>query len=174
MNKKDCLQIGTIVKTHGVSGEVILEIKEPVLIELVRESVLLEIDGLLVPFFIAENRQTSNERLRIRFERVTTENHSKILVHCPVYLPLEKIPQTSQEIASSPSILIGFSVTDKVHGELGIISEIAENSGNPVMIIVSDKREILIPFHRDLIIKINSRKKNMVIETPDGLIDLYL
>ena len=170
MNKKDCLQIGTIVKTHGVSGEVILEIKEPVLIELVRESVLLEIDGLLVPFFIAENRQTSNERLRIRFERVTTENHSKILV----FLPLEKIPQTSQEIASSPSILIGFSVTDKVHGELGIISEIAENSGNPVMIIVSDKREILIPFHRDLIIKINSRKKNMVIETPDGLIDLYL
>jgi len=77
MNKKDCLQIGTIVKTHGVSGEVILEIKEPVLIELVRESVLLEIDGLLVPFFIAENRQTSNERLRIRFERVTTENHSR-------------------------------------------------------------------------------------------------
>jgi hypothetical protein len=53
--KSDCQKIGFIRKTHGVHGELVLEY-EPEFEESVVEAerFFLEIDGLLVPFFVAE------------------------------------------------------------------------------------------------------------------------
>jgi len=65
MNKQDFLEIGSIIKTHGIHGELILEAKNPDLFENIKESVLLEIDGLLVPFFIAQTKLTGKDRLRL-------------------------------------------------------------------------------------------------------------
>ena len=53
--KSDCQKIGFIRKTHGVHGELVLEY-EPEFEESVVETerFFLEIDGLLEPFFVAE------------------------------------------------------------------------------------------------------------------------
>jgi len=172
--KQDFFEIGTIVKTHGIHGEVILEAKNSDLLENIKESVFLEIDGILVPFFIAEIKATSKERLRIKFDWIDSELNAKKLTNCAVHLHIDKISHAKIDFEENIDMLEGFLVIDKTIGELGIINYIVENTNNPLMSVTYRMREILIPIHPDLIENINSKKKTLTINCPEGLIDLYL
>jgi len=172
--KQDYFEIGTIVKTHGIHGELILEAKNPDLFENIKESVFLEIDGLLVPFFIAEIKATSKERCRIKFDWIDSELNAKKLTNCAVHLHISKISHAKIDFEENLNLLEGFMVIDTTLGELGLINYIVENTNNPLMSVTYKKREILIPIHPDLIENINSKKKTLTIKCPEGLIDLYL
>jgi 16S rRNA processing protein RimM len=172
--KQDYFEIGNVVKIHGIHGELILEAKNPDLVENIEESVFLEIDGLLVPFFITEIKATSKERFRIKFDWIDSESKAKKLVNCPVHLPLNKISHSKIDFEENINLLEGFLVIDTVLGELGQISSVIENMNNPLMAVTYKKREILIPIHPDLIESINSKKKTITLNCPEGLIDLFM
>ncbi len=174
MNKQDYFQIGTIIKTHGIHGELILEITSTGLIEDIKESVLVEIDGLLVPFFIKQIKQTSSHRFRILFDWIKTENEAKKLTSHEVFLPLNEITFQEIDINEDIDMLTGFLVIDTKFGELGIINHIIDDKNNPLMSITYKKSEVLIPIHPDLIVDISSENKTITIESPAGLIDLYI
>ncbi|MBI9069424.1 MAG: 16S rRNA processing protein RimM [Salinivirgaceae bacterium] len=174
MQKQDCLHIGTIIKTHGIHGELILEAKDPDLIENIKESVFLEIEGLLVPFFIDNISAQSTERFRIKFQWVDSDQSAKKIKHSFVYISNSEVTLSDDNFTTSPSLLENFTVIDKIHGELGIIEEIIQSNENQLMVIKSSNKELLIPYHNDFIKKVNSKKKLIYIETPEGLIDLYL
>ncbi|MDA3891452.1 MAG: ribosome maturation factor RimM [Salinivirgaceae bacterium] len=174
MNKQDFLEIGSIIKTHGIHGELILEAKNPDFFENIKESVLLEIDGLLVPFFIAEIRPMGKERMRVKFDWINSETKAKKLANRPVFIPNSNINLSEQQFIDNIELLKGFLVTDKKYGELGIIDHVIDNSNNPLMSITYKSQEILIPIHADFMMEVNQEKKSLFIECPEGLIDLYL
>jgi len=70
--------------------------------------------------------------------------------------------------------LIGFKVIDDVHGEIGEITNILEMPQQLIFEIHKVKKEILIPANENIIYKIDSNKKIVFINTPEGLIDIYL
>ena len=174
MNKQDCLAIGTIIKTHGIHGELIIEAKISDLFKNIEESVFLEIDGLLVPFFIEEIHPTSKERFRIKFDWVDSEPHAKKISNCQVYLPLKSISNSEIEFEDNYDILTGFMVIDAKYGNIGTIDYTIDSDNNPLMAITYKNTEILIPIHPDLIKDVNTEDKTISIKSPEGLIDLYL
>jgi len=174
MNKQNCLAIGTIIKTHGIHGELVLEAKISDLFKNIEESVFLEIDGLLVPFFIEEIHPTSKERFRIKFDWIDSEPLAKKISNCPVYIPLKSITNSEIEFEENYDILIGFMVIDRKLGKIGTIDYTINSDDNPLMAISYKSREILIPIHPDLIKDVNTEEKTISIESPEGLIDLYL
>lgn len=174
MNRQDCLQIGTIVKTHGIHGEVILEIKNPELIENIKESVLLELEGLLVPFFIDCFHPVSNQRIRVKFDWTNSDKQAKKLCSSPVYIPagMHQINKTS--VHETPELVEDFIVIDVRAGELGKVTQVIDNNNNLLMEITGNRNNpLLIPLHPDLIHEINSAEKTITIETPDGLLEIY-
>jgi len=172
MNKSDCLPIGTIVKTRGINGELILEVTDTNVLKNIKESILLEIDGLLVPFFISEFNPMSETRSRVIFDWIESEQKAKKLVNCEVYLPTKQLNITTDTL--SPSILISFKVIDDNLGEIGIVADYIENLTNPLLVISHKKKEIIIPFHNEFIMEVDPENKILYINTPEGLIDLYL
>ena len=174
MQKQDCLQIGTIIKTHGIHGELILEANNSGLIENIKESVFLEIEGLLVPFFIEKISAHSTVRFRVKFLWSDSETTSKKIIGAPVFINSSLVDLEDDEYLNTPDLLEGFKVIDNQHGEIGTLIQIDMNADNPLMIIQKGSKELLIPFHSDIIKKVKSRKKQIHIQTPDGLIDLYL
>ncbi len=174
MNRKDALQIGFIVKTRGVNGELVLEAKESSVLENIKESVHLEIDGLLVPFFITQIKNTSSTRVRITFDWIDSETKALKLVSCPVFIPTNSIKKQSDSDIFSPVLLESFKVIDKTHGEIGFVSQYIEQANNPLLIILKGRTEIIVPFQPDLIQEIDTENKTLYIDTPEGLIDLYL
>ena len=70
--------------------------------------------------------------------------------------------------------LIGYKVLDQQKGDLGILVEVLEQKGNPLFVVDHNGSEILLPVFEGLLISIDAPKKEMLINAPEGLVDLYL
>ena len=169
MDVQDFVEVGKIVKTHGVNGEVIVELDNPAILEDTTEPVVLEIEGLRVPFFIKQAQAVSAQRARVQFDCTRTEQRAKTLVGCKVFVNPDVFDDLDDEYAS-PSAIVGFSVVDKKHGDIGKVLSVDNLNINPIMVV--GEKQTLIPFHPEFISKIDFRKRQVRVALPDGLLNL--
>jgi 16S rRNA processing protein RimM len=174
MQKQDCLLIGKVVKSHGIHGELIIETSNPEAFQNIKESIHLEIEGLLVPFFIQKIHHQSTERFRIKFHWLDNEKQTQEIMNCDVFIPTSDLGELEQNLIITPHLLIGYKAIDKVHGNIGEVQDYIDQPNNPILVIKEGRNEILIPYHPDLISTVENRKKTVYLDTPEGLIDLYL
>ena len=75
MTREDCLLLGTIGKTRGVRGELVLRVKNPAFEPDENwESLFLQIDGILVPFFISDLHAINPDEWMVRFDDYESKN----------------------------------------------------------------------------------------------------
>lgn len=169
MDVQDFVEVGKIVKTHGVNGEVIVELDNPAILEDTTEPVVLEIEGLRVPFFIAQARAVSAQRARVQFDCTHTEQRAKTLVGCKFFVSPDVFDDIDDEYAS-PNAIVGFTVVDKRHGDIGKVLSVDNLNINPIMVV--GEKQTLIPFHPEFVSKIDFRKRQVRVALPDGLLNL--
>ena len=171
--KADCQKVGFIRKLHGVHGDLVLEF-EPEFEWSVAEAerFFLEIDGLLVPFFLKEDgfRFKSTKTAIVSFDWVETEKYARRLVGCPVFLFTNEIVDESTE--QSISEYLHFTLVDEKLGEIGTITAADDFSGNVVFHVKYKENEVLIPFNKDFLITEDAEKKIITLKLPEGIIDL--
>lgn len=173
MIKKDnCLLLGTLNKPHGTRGSMLLWFRNLKAEDIrKKDSVFVEIDGLLVPFFIESCTKNSKETAILKFEGINSESEAKAFAGLPVYMSNDQVRKKS---ASSPVVptLSGFKVIDNKLGFVGNAVEIADIANNPLLVIRNEDKEFLIPIHEEIILDINNRKKEIRINAPEGLFEL--
>lgn len=174
MRKEDCFYLGKIAKKFSYKGEVLiyLDTDEPGLYENM-ESVLVEINKHLVPFFIVSSSLHKGDFLRTRFEDIDNEDEADKILGCEVYLPLSMLPKLEGDKFYFHEI-IGFDAEDQRLGVVGKIVGVNDSSAQPLFEIKNGDIEILIPMIDDFIVKVDRENKKIVLNTPIGLIDLYL
>src|SRR5690606_1855518 len=174
MQKENCFYVGKIVKKYSFKGELLIKLDtdEPELFEDM-ESVFIELRNNLVPFFIESSQLHKSELLRVKFEDVDTEQDADSLLKCDLYLPLEFLPKLEDDKFYFHEI-IGFTVEDVNFGTVGIVKSVNDSTAQALFEIDRDGIEILIPMNDAFIKKVDKKKKIIVVETPEGLIDLYL
>ena len=174
MQKKDCFYLGKIVKKYSFKGEVLvkLDTDEPELYENM-EALFVDLRNNLVPFFIESSQLHKSELLRIKFEEVDTEEDADSILKCDVYLPLQFLPKLENDQFYFHEI-IGYTVEDLNFGTVGIVKSINDSTSQALFEIDRDGIEILIPMNDAFIKKVDKKKKLIIVETPEGLIDLYL
>lgn len=173
MQKKDCFYLGKITKKHGFKGNLILHLEtdEPELYQNMG-SVFIEKNGMLVPFFFENIGPHSKGKLLVKFEDTTPEEAER-LVNKPLYLPLEELPELDGTDFYYHEI-VGFRVIDNQKGEIGKIHNINDSGVQAIFEILFQQKEILIPIVDEWILEINREEMFIKIDTPEGLIDLYL
>lgn len=173
MQKEDCFYLGKITKKHGFKGNLIihLDTDEPELYNNL-ESVFIEKDGILVPFFFESVQLYSLQKLLIRFEDISPEE-AESLIGRDLYLPLSFLPELDGNDFYYHEI-VGFLVIDKNFGELGLVKRINDNSPQALLEIEKEDKNILIPIVDEWILEVNREENFILIQTPEGLIDLYL
>jgi 16S rRNA processing protein RimM len=174
MNKQDCFLLGHVAKLHGYKGEVIiyLDVDHPNEYHKL-ESVFVEINQLLVPFFIDKIELKDKGFARVQFEDVTTEEKARTMLRCDLYLPIQQLPSLNDNQFYYHEI-IGFSVIDEEKGPIGKVDMILEFPQNPVLQIKKDFNEILVPINDSTIQNVNREEKTITVRAPEGLIDIYL
>ena len=140
-------------------------------------SVLVDIDGGLVPFFIPPNGLTprNHATVRILFEDMEDEAKATRFIGCKIYVPFKDAPdyfEDKEEIEANA--LIGFTYIDKDKGVIGVIEDIQDYSGNVVLVLELNSQELMIPFADENFIEIDEEDKSIIMKTPEGLIELYL
>jgi 16S rRNA processing protein RimM len=173
MKKEDCFHLGYISKIHGFKGEVIIISEEEIPLQLSEtESVFIEINGQLIPFFF-ESVQQSNSSAIVKFFDISNEVQSRTLLKKDVFMLLSLLPIKKSDNVS-PASLKGFTVIDDTHGEIGVVTAVLEMPQQLILEINNGSKNILIPANEDIIHKIDKKRKTIFIDAPDGLIDLYL
>ncbi len=174
MRKEDCFYLGKITSKFSFKGELLakLDTDEPGLYENL-ESVFVEINKNLVPFFIVASKLHRSDLLRIRFEDVDDEESADSLLGSDLFLPLSMLPKLEGDKFYYHEI-IGFKAEDTVKGYFGTITSIKENAAQPLFQIHNNGVEILIPLIDDFIVKVDRKNKTIILKTPEGLIDMYL
>jgi 16S rRNA processing protein RimM len=174
MRKDDCFYLGKIAKKFSFKGEVLiyLDTDEPEMYEDL-ESVFVEFNKNLVPFFIENSQLHRNDFLKVRFEDVDSDEEADKLIGCEVYLPLTMLPKLEGNKFYYHEV-IGFDVIDTRLGNIGKIVAINDSAAQPLFEIEKDGIEILIPMIDDFIVEVNRDNKTITLQTPEGLVDLYL
>ncbi|MBI5218743.1 MAG: hypothetical protein HY958_07430 [Bacteroidia bacterium] len=189
MDKKKCFYFGMILKPHGVFGALVLKIEINFLDYLIDklESIFIEIDGQLVPFFISEINCVGKETAIVKLDEVDDEKQVKKLIGCRLYLLNKFLPAAclsglpagrqgipeGAEISTDLSYARGFLIIDSSSGNIGFIHDILHFSFNSVFQVFKDGKEILIPATGDIIRSVDIDNKIIRITAPEGLIDLY-
>lgn len=174
MRKEDCFYLGKIVKKHSFKGELVIKLDtdEPELYGNM-ESVFVDLGGNLVPFFIEKSSLSKGTMLRVKFEDVNSEDEADMMIRSGIYLPLDLLPKLEGNKFYFHEV-IGFKVIDINHGEVGVVININDTAAQPLFEIERDDKEIFIPLIDDFVKKIDRENKEIQVETPEGLIDLYL
>ena len=174
MNKEECFKLGTISRLHGFKGEVAVYLDADQPKQFIGlESVYVEINNKLVPFFIDEFRIIPKGFALVKFKNVQSETEAKALLKHELFLPLESLPVLDEDEFYFHEVS-GFKVIDELHGEIGIANEVIDISMNPLLQIMKDNKEILLPLNYLSENKIDREAKIIYVRTPEGLIDLYL
>lgn len=172
INKSDCQSIGVLAKLHGYKGEYVLVSDFNLDNDITNwESVFLEIDGLLVPFFIDSVKITSDTCAFIAFTDINSSEQAKEFLSCWVY-QLKTITNVKEEDVDL-TLLSGYKVIDKKAGVIGKIEQVLDYNQNFLFQVLHGKRTILIPINEEIIVKVNHQKKEVIIAAPEGLLDLF-
>jgi 16S rRNA processing protein RimM len=163
--------LGRITKISGYEGAVAVKLEKTFTENIPRlESVFLEIDGKPVPFFISEYEYSGADILKLRFEDYETIEKVEEFVNCLVFLTS---PPSGNSIADNPNELTGYSVLSVDNTLIGMVSELIQNPGQWLLAVKSEaNKEILIPLHDDFIVSIDHNGKILVMDIPEGLLDL--
>ena len=173
IRKEDCLQIGVFTKTHGLNGDLILSVENDFPEKYEEESIFVDIDGGLVPFFIDEDglNPRNHQSYRIKLEDVDSSEAASRFVDCPVYLFSNLF---TDEDTMSLKMLEGFILSDDEKGELGEIERVDDFNGNIVFTVEINSIEVMIPLVEEQVLDINYEAKTMLLQLPEGLLDVYL
>ncbi|MDO6761457.1 ribosome maturation factor RimM [Tamlana sp. 2_MG-2023] len=174
MKKEDCFYLGKIIKKYSFKGEVLakLDTDEPDIYENL-DAIFIDLRNNLIPFFIESSQLHKSELLRIKFEEVDTEADADAIMKSDLYLPLDTLPKLEGDQFYFHEV-IGFAIEDVNFGPVGTITGINDSTAQALFEIDRDGLEILIPMNDEFIVKVDRDNKTIIVETPEGLIDLYL
>lgn len=164
-------RIGRIGKPHGVKGEVSLQFSDDVFDRVDADYLVLETDGILVPFFMEEYRFRNDSAALVKFEGIDTQERARELTHCDVYFPYSLSDGNEQQFSWNE--IVGFSLIDAdTQQPVGEITAIDDSTINILFHVEKDGEEILIPASDELIQSVSMDLREIEITLPDGILDL--
>ena len=174
MTIKDCFFLGKFVNKYSFKGELLakLDTDEPAIYENL-DAIFIDLNSTLVPFFVEKSQLHKSNLLRLKFDDINNEEDAEALLKSDLYLPLDLLPKLEGDKFYFHEI-INFQLVDENFGYVGIIRGVNDSTAQALFEVDREGIEILIPINDDFIKKIDRVNKNITVNTPEGLIELYL
>lgn len=172
MRKEDCFLLGYIVRKHGYKGalNIKLDTDEPHLYKKL-ESVFVEINNALIPFFITQSK-LKGFYLRVVFEHITDETTASKLLKSKVYLPLNLLPPLMGNKFYYHEI-IDFNLKDVNYGNVGIIKGVDDSGRQALFEVYSENTLILVPIIDDFLVSVDRESQLITVDLPKGFLEMY-
>ena len=173
MKKEDCYFLGKITRRHGLQGNVFLKLDtdQPEMYNKL-DSIFIEINGLLVPFFVAKQSWSKGDTLIISYKN-STEALVDQTIGRDVFMPLSTLPKLSGNKFYYHEV-IGFEIREEDGKTCGNIVSINDQTAQHYFIVDLAGKEIIIPIIKDWILELNREEKYLKMQLPEGLMDVFL
>lgn len=189
----DVFSIGRFTRTHGIHGEIEVHFTDDVFDRGEADYVFLKIDGLYVPFFLEDYRFKGSESALFTLDGIDSDTAARELVGHTVYYPLDARPAEDEDTISSLRAFTGFrlliidrqALAETAEGgaetsedgvptlELGTVKHVETTTANTLLTVeVEGGEDVLLPLHDDFVVDYDLRERYLVLDVPEGLIDL--
>lgn len=167
------IKTGKIVATYGFKGDLVMihQLGKKTSLKGLKAIFLEDKKGSFLPWFIESTRIKSETEIYIKLEGIHTKEGATPVLQKEVWLPEEEFQQYAAKTA--PAALLGFEVLNEGNS-LGTILELIEQPHQMLCRLEINGKEVLIPLHEGSLKKIDQKKKQVVVELPEGLLDIYL
>ena len=166
--QKSHYSIGKITQPHGLKGHV--------LVYVFSESFdwLNDVKGLYLEsgeFLEIDKAQPYKKGLRILFKNITSRTQAEQLKQQKLYIERSLLSSKPGEDIYFNEIK-GFMVKDEQLGELAVVETFEHHPGNDLLVINYQQKECLIPFVPEFIVSIDFENRVILMNLPEGLLDL--
>lgn len=172
IRQEDVYKIGVLGKPHGVKGEIQFRFTDDVFDQCDSDYLILDMEGILVPFFMEEYRFRSDEVALMKFCDIDSEQRAREFTGIEVYFPRAIAEENKEDLSWAQ--IIGFTLLDskpqKVVGEIMSVDETTINLLFDVK--TQNGEEILIPANEELITNVDAEQRNIEVDIPNGLLEL--
>ena len=172
IKQEEVYKIGRIGKPHGINGEVHFLFDDDVFDRVESEYLILDIDGILVPFFMEEYRFRGESSALVKFCDIDTQEKARELTNCDVYFPYSLTDEDPENMRWTQ--IIGFNLMDANNQQLvGSITGVDDNTMNILFEVERPNgKRILVPANEELIQEVNTDFRFISVQLPEGLLDL--
>jgi 16S rRNA processing protein RimM len=166
------IAIARIARTRGNRGEVLADLYTDFPDRFnALETVWLEFGDGRMQQMALEDAWEHKGRNVLKFRGVDDISSAEGYVGCWVLIPAEQAVQLPQDTYFDHD-LIGCLVEDTQGSRLGIVTEILHIAGNNLLVVEDSNREHLIPAVENICIRISIEEKRILVDPPEGLMDL--
>jgi len=166
------ITIALIVRTRGNKGEVLADSLTdfPDRFDMLAE-VWLEFENSRLQKITLDSTWEHKGRRILKFAGFDTISSAETLIGCLVQIPEEQAVQLPEGTYFDHD-LIGCSVEDSHGMHLGVVEDILRISGNNQLVVKDLDKEFLIPAVETICTRISIKKKQIIVDPPEGLMDL--
>lgn len=164
------LKIGTVSKTHGHKGDVVLHcglFESENLKEITW--VFIDLNPEKVPFKVLETRVLDEKKLLVKLNFIDDIDDASKLLKCDFYVLEEEVDSDNSDVEA---YIIGFKVFNAENEYRGDVVDVLENKMQTLLEVKYEGGNYLLPFDYSFLLGFDKRKKQIMLDFSDDLISL--
>jgi len=165
-------KIGKFAASFGLKGELVLQHSLGKKTSLKGLETIFTEEGKdnFMPWFITGTSIKNDAETFVKLDGIDTKETARKLTPREAWITEADFKKFAAK--SSAIALLGFSLINE-GVDLGEILEVIEQPHQVLCAILLDGKEALIPIHEESLEKIDSKKRQVHVVLPDGLLDIY-
>jgi len=169
--------IGKVLKTHGIKGEMVI-VMDDGLYPYMLKCLVMEVEGILVPFFVYSVRDRGTESWLVTIDDVDSQVKASEFVGRQIFALRSDVDAVaeSDEDGFYVDDLVGFVAVDVEGNTLGVIDTVDMSTDNILFVISPDGQHdaspLLVPAVADFIADVDMKGCRVVLDLPAGLVNL--
>lgn len=168
----DTRVIGKFQRTHALKGELnaMIDLEDDFLTDY---PLLVEIDGLLVPFYAESVRPKGSASSIVKLEGVDSGDEAKAFVNKEIRARVSDLRDYLGDDFEDTGDIVGYTLIGKDLGPIGEITHIDDTTENVLLSVdTPDGETVYIPLVEELVHEVDDVAHTVLMEIPDGLLDI--
>ncbi|MDI9337744.1 MAG: hypothetical protein QM539_04870 [Alphaproteobacteria bacterium] len=172
MNQENFIVIGHIVKEKGLKGQVCIKFIESLKSPLPKITTLFFQENIAsyIPYEVVDYKLMSDNYGVFLFKQIVNIEQAQKFKNKAIYI-LEK--DIKQFFNKKKKDVLGFAIVALKNYQC-CVEDIIDMNNTLICKTTILGKEVLLPYHPDLIINLNVSKKEIDLKIPEGLLDIYL
>jgi 16S rRNA processing protein RimM len=170
------LVVGRVVKAHGISGEVVVDVRTDEPDARFAPGGRLRArkprDGGPERSYVIESSRPHGARLLVRLAGVADRDSADALRGNLFLVDSEELPPIDEPDTYYDHQLEGLRVATTTGQEIGVVTEVLHTAGGELLSVKRESGELLVPFVGAIVTAVSLEDGTLQIEPPDGLLDL--
>lgn len=170
---EEYFKIGRFVAAHGLKGELVLRhvLGKKTSLKGLETIFTEENKNAFLPWFIQTSKIKTEEEVFLKLEGIDSREAAIRLLQKNIWLP--EIDFKQMVAKSAPVNFLGFNIVHEKKS-LGLVLEVIEQPHQILCRIDINGKEVLIPLNEGSLQRIDHKKKEIHVQLPEGLLEIYL